>query len=144
MYGKQVCEIVATYEKIPYDVLSKFSDGQKLSYKRPYKEQQAWDNTCTFLISFDEITAKREHESVAQDITKLPFMREWTPRIPVEQITPELVSAILRKYGSSPEVESNELTDKPSIFDYLEENFTQDSEGFISRTEVTEGIDEYC
>ena len=146
LYGKQVCEIVATYEKIPYDVLSKFSDGQKLSYKRPYKEQQAWDNTCTFLISFDEITAKREHESVAQDITKLPFMREWKPRIPLEQITPELVSAILAKYGSSPEFESNELTDsdKPSILDYLQENFTQDSKGFISRTEITEGINEYC
>ena len=146
LHGKQVCEIVATYEKIPYDLLSKISDGQKLTYKPPYKEQQAWDNTCTFLISFDEITAKREHESVAQDITKLPFMREWTPRIPAKDITPKLISAILAKYASSPEVEASELTesDKPSILDYLEDNYLANTEGFISRTEITEGIDEYC
>ena len=146
LYGKHLCEILGTYDKIPYDLLSKISDGQKITFKPPYREQQAWDNTCTFLISFDEITAKREHESVAQDITKLPFMREWTPKIPVEQITPELISAILAKYANSPEVEASELTesDKPSILDYLQENFTQDSKGFISRTEINEGIGEYC
>ena len=146
LYGKQVCEIVATYEKIPYDVLSKISDGQKLSYKRPYKEQQAWDNTCTFLISFDEITAKREHESVAQDITKLPFLREWTPKIPAKDITPKLLSAILAKYASSPDVEASELTesDKPSILDYLEESYLADDEGHVSKDELTLGIDTYC
>ena len=146
LYGKQVCEIVATYEKIPYDVLSKISDGQKLSYKRPYKDQQSWDNTCTFLISFDEITAKREHESVAQDITKLPFMREWTPTIPAKDITPKLLSAILAKYASSPDVEASELTesDKPSILDYLEESYLADAEGYVSKDELTLGIDTYC
>ena len=146
LYGKQICEILGTYDKIPYDLLSRTSDGQKLVYKPPYREQQSWHNTCAFLISFDEITAKREHESVAQDITKLPFMREWTPKIKAKDITAKLISAILAKHGSSPKVEASEFedSDKPSILDYLQENFTQDSKGFISRTEITEGIGEYC
>ena len=146
LYGKQFCEIVATYDKIPYDLLSKISDGRKLTYKPPYREMQEWINTCTFLISFDEITAKREHESVTQDIKRYAYMREWTPQLPVADITPELVSAILAKYANSPEVEASELTDfdKPSISEYLEENYLADAEGFISRIEITEGIDEYC
>ena len=146
LHGKQVCEIVATYEKIPYDLLSKISDGQKLTYKPPYKDQQSWDNTCTFLISFDEITAKRAHESVTQDITKLPFMREWTPRIPAKDITPKLISAILAKYGSSPKIEASEFedSDKSSILDYLEESYLADTEGYVSKEELTLGIDTYC
>ena len=43
LFGKQVCEIVASYEKIPYDLLSKVSDGQKLCYKPPYKDRQTWE-----------------------------------------------------------------------------------------------------
>ena len=143
LYGQHVCEIVATYEKIPYDLLSKISDCQKLTYKRPYKELQSWENTCTFLVSFDEITSAKNHESVTQDITKLPFMREWTPTIKANDITPELVSAILTRYGSNSKVELNN-SGKPSILDYLDENYLADTEGFISRTEITEEIDEYC
>ena len=76
LYGKHLCEILGTYDKIPYDLLSKVSDGQKLTYKPPYRDTQAWDNTCTFLISFDEITSVRDHESVTQDITRYPYMRD--------------------------------------------------------------------
>ena len=137
LFGKQVCEIVASYEKIPYALLSGISKGQKLGYKTPYtKDMQSWENTCTFLISFDEITADSERESIVREATKLPFISEWTPKIPANEITPELISSILTSdIGTATRTEADVSVnlDKPSILNYLQQNFVCDCGGFITR-----------
>ena len=147
LFGKHICEVVASYEKIPYALLSKISDGLKLSYKHQYREQQSWKNTCTFLISFDEITAVSERESIVREATKLPFISEWTPKIPVKEITPELISSILTTdIGTATRHDTSESvdSDKPSILNFLQENFVCDCGGFITRTELTSDINDYC
>ena len=148
LFGKQVCEIVASYEKIPYALLSGISKGQKLGYKPPYpKVMQSWDNTCTFLISFDEITEVSERKSIIREATKLPFISEWTPKIPVKEITPELISSILTMdVGTATRTESDVSvsSDNPSILNFLQENFVCDCGGFITRTELTSEIGNYC
>ena len=147
LFGKHLCEIKASYEKIPYALLSKISDGLKLSYKHQYREQQSWKNTCTFLISFDEITAVSERESIVREATKLPFISEWTPKIPVKEITPELISSILTTdIGTATRHDTSESvdSDKPSILKYLQQNFVCDSDGFIIKNELTSDIDDYC
>ena len=147
LFGKHICEVVASYDKIPYDLLSRVYDNQKLSYKHPYGEHQSWENTCTFLISFDEITAVSKNENTVREVTKFPFVTEWTPTIPVEEITPELISSILtRDISTATRTYSDVSTnsDKPSILSYLQENFICNSEGFITRTELTQEINDYC
>ena len=147
LFGKHLCEIKASYEKIPYALLSKISDGLKLSYKHQYREQQSWNNTCTFLISFDEITEVSERASIVREATKLPFIAEWTPKIPAKEITPELISAILTSdigTATRTEADVSVSSDNPSILNFLQENFVCDCEGFITRTELTSEIDNYC
>ena len=148
LFGKHICEIVASYEKIPYGLLSTISRGQKLGYKPPYtKEANSWNNTCTFLISFDEITEVSERESIVREATKLPFISEWTPKIPANEITPELISSILTMdVGTATRHDTSESVnlDKPSILNYLQQNFVCDSEGFIIKNELTSDINDYC
>lgn len=148
LFGKHICEIVASYEKIPYGLLSTISRGQKLGYKPPYtKEANSWENTCTFLISFDEITAVSERENIVREATKLPFVTEWTPVIPVKEITPELISSILTIDVSTATRTYSDVSvnsDKPSILSYLQENFVCNSSGFITKTVITQEIKDYC
>ena len=147
LFGKHICEVVASYDKIPYDLLSRVYDNQRLSYKHPYRAIQTWDNTCTFLISFDEITAASKYESIVQDVTKFPFVTEWSPTIPVEEITQELISSILIMDVSTATRTYSDVStdsDKPSILTYLVVNYAPDEVGFITRTELNEGIDVYC
>ena len=148
LFGKHICEIVASYDKIPFDLLSEVYDEQKLFYKHSYKkETQSWENTCTFLISFDEITADSKHENIVREVTKFPFVTEWTPTIPVEEITQELISSILTMDVSTAtrtETDVSTNSDKPSILDFLQENFVCNSEGFITKTGLTQEIDGYC
>ena len=147
LFGKHICEVVASYEKIPYDLLSKISDGQKLGYKPPYKDRQSWENTCTFLISFDEITADSKHEHAVREVTKFPFVTEWTPTIPANEITPKLISSILTsdiETATRTDTSQSVSSDKPSILNFLQEKFVCDSGGFITRTVITQEIKDYC
>ena len=99
------------------------------------------------MISFDEITADSKHENTVREVTKFPFVTEWTPTIPVKEITPELISSLLTMDVSTATRTDSDVStdsDKPSILNYLQENFICDSEGFITRTEITNEIDDYC
>ena len=153
-HNSSVCEIVSTHRKIPYDFLSDLSVDPTVNFKRNYSNKyQQWENTCTFLITFDPPISKRKPKTLTENVEIYSFMDVWKPQIPIEQITPELILGILETYGVNPDKieferpptrQNYEAGKGGWIFDYLHENYENNPSGYAIVDELRNELIEYA